>query len=72
MVSPATQLDDLSTSVGSSINVPLGPITRARAKRLHESLNTIVQAIHHSHEGLINFKEECHEPILYLEVQEAN
>ena len=72
MVSPATQLDDSSTSVGGSINVPLPPITRARAKRLRESLNTLVQAIHHSHEGLIDFKEECHGPILYLEVQEEN
>ena len=38
----------------SQVRVPIGPITRARAKRLKEQLSTLVQAVHESFKGFLN------------------
>ena len=43
-----------SNVASSQVRVPIGPITRARAKCLKEQLSTLVQAVHESFKGLLN------------------
>ncbi|XP_071918766.1 uncharacterized protein [Coffea arabica] len=47
----AVQGSDIASS---QVRVPIGPITRARAKHLKEQLNTLVQAVHESFKGFLN------------------
>jgi hypothetical protein len=55
------------------LEVPIGPITRARAKKLKEALNGLVQNIWSKMdlEGLRTFKEHEGQPLIHLvQVQE--
>jgi len=55
------------------LEVPIGPITRARAKKLQEALNGLVQNIWSKMdlEGLGTFKEHKGQPLIHLvQVQE--
>ena len=50
------------------LEVPIGPITRARAKKLKEALNGLVQNIWSKMdlEGLGTFKEHEGQPLIHL------
>ena len=50
------------------VKIPLGPITRARAKCLREGLNTLIQAIHKSFDGSLHFKEVDRRLVVCIEV----
>ena len=49
------------------VHAPSGPITRARAKKLREQLNVLIQAIHKSFEGFIHSSEGGRGPVLSIE-----
>nr|XP_027071864.1 uncharacterized protein LOC113696686 [Coffea arabica] len=49
------------------VQAPNRPITRARAKRLHEQFNVLVQAIHKSFEGFIYPSEGDRDLVLSIE-----
>ncbi|XP_071933078.1 uncharacterized protein [Coffea arabica] len=49
------------------VHAPSGPITRARAKKLREQLNVLIQAIHKSFEGFIHSSEGGRGAIMSIE-----
>nr|XP_027120893.1 uncharacterized protein LOC113737958 [Coffea arabica] len=53
--------------VEDHVHAPSGPITRARAKKLREQLNVLIQAIHKSFEGFIHSSEGGRGPIMSIE-----
>jgi hypothetical protein len=55
------------------LEVPIGPITRARAKKLKKAMNVLVQNLWSKMdlEGLETFKEHDKQPLIHLvQVQE--
>jgi hypothetical protein len=72
-LSDADQPNTKRNHVNDPLEVPIGPITRARAKKLKEALNGLVQNIWSKMdlERLGTFKEHEGQPLIHLvQVQE--
>ena len=69
----ANQPNTKHNHANDPLEVPIGPITRARAKKLKEALNGLIQNIWSKIdlEGLGTFKEHEGQPLIHLvQVQE--
>jgi hypothetical protein len=73
LISDADQPNTKHNHANDPLEVPIGPITRARAKKIKEVLNGLVQNILRKMdlEGLGTFKEHEGQPLIHLvQVQE--